>query len=119
MGDFLCHWEIPSENPSELRKFYEQMFGWQFMSDPNAGDDYLMFNEGDKGVGGGITKVTPENRVMNYLWVEDIEAYEKKIVEHGGEIVKSKTAIPSYGFYCEFKDPHGNLLGLFEPLNKS
>ncbi|MCD4658314.1 MAG: VOC family protein [Planctomycetes bacterium] len=119
MGNFLCHWEIPAENPVELRKFYETMFNWKFEPSDITGDDYLMFSEGEKGVGGGIGKsTTPGSVIMNYIMVDDIEAFENKIVELGGEIIKSKTPIPGYGFYCEFKDPQGNILGLFQNASK-
>jgi predicted enzyme related to lactoylglutathione lyase len=32
----LVHFEIPSNNPEKVRRFYEQLFGWKFNKMPGT-----------------------------------------------------------------------------------
>jgi predicted enzyme related to lactoylglutathione lyase len=44
---------------------------------------------------------------------DDIESTLAKVEELGGQTVTPKTEIPDMGWFAVFKDPQGNLIGLF------
>ena len=117
MAHNLCHWEIPADDPEALKTFYEKLFSWKFTSEIIEGDDspYLMFSTGENGVGGGIFKRPVSfSHIMNYIYTEKIEDEIAKARELGAEIMVDKAPVPGIGWYAIFKDPAGNLLGLFQ-----
>ena len=121
MDNVICHWEIPSENPADLKNFYGNLFNWNIMQGDCMEDtrDYHVCDVGENGVWGAIDKVSkPNSGMLVYITVDDLDAYEKKIVELGGEILKSKQPIKNTGNYSQFSDPHGNVMGIFQPLIK-
>jgi predicted enzyme related to lactoylglutathione lyase len=109
----LCHFEVMSKDTKKAGDFYSQLFDWKLNFD--MGEDYIMFQP-ESGVGGGIQKIetlTPGGGLRIYIYVEDIDAYIKKAVDLGGKQVTPKTDIPNVGWYGEFSDLDGNIIGLF------
>ena len=51
--------------------------------------------------------------------VEDVAGYAEKAAGLGAQIILGKTEIPGMGWFAVLLDPQHNLLGLFEPLDKS
>ncbi len=55
----------------------------------------------------------------NYISVESVEEYSKKVVDLGGKIVVSKMEIPGLGWWALALDPEGNHFSLLEYMQKS
>lgn len=113
MGNHIVHIEFPADNPAGLGGFYNQLFGWE--TTPMS-EGYVLFNPGDGAVGGGFS--TPEggqpNWVVCYIQVDDIDAKLAEIGAAGGSTFKGKTEIGGgHGFYALFKDPNGNIMGVW------
>ena len=53
-------------------------------------------------------------RPTNYISVESVEEYSKKVVSLGGKIAASKIGIPSFGWWALAFDPEGNHFGILE-----
>jgi hypothetical protein len=69
------------------------------------------------GVNGGMMKKErPEQKPVNYISVESVDEYSKKVVQLGGQIVVPKMEIPGMGWWALASDPEGNQIGLFETL---
>ena len=51
--------------------------------------------------------------------VDDIDQSLKEIETGGGSTVTPRTAIPGMGAFAYFKDPEGNVLGLWETTGPS
>ncbi len=112
MAGNICHIEISVTDMAVARKFYGDVFGWEF---PMVGDEYTIFKAGD-GVGGGLElrKDRPaDGAVTLYIYVDDIPAALDRIVKAGGKAERPKTEIPGYGFMATFRDPCGNKMALF------
>ena len=65
--------------------------------------------------GGGLL-VVPKGEpsgIVVYILVDDIEATLSRVAELGGRVVSSRARL-SGGYCAYFKDPGGNLLGLYE-----
>ena len=109
--------EIRTSNIETTADFYESLFGWKIIEKETA---YWIFDtSGEPRVQnlrrGGIC-LKPKGEplgVVAYIVVDDIEATLKRVMELRGKVVGPKAPLGSgYGAY--FKDPSGNLLGLYE-----
>lgn len=116
----VVHFEIPASNIEDLKTFYAKLFGWKFQNFPGS-TEYWLINtapEG-KGVNGGLFKrQKKEQTPVNYILVESVEKYSKKIEELGGKILVPKEEIPQVGFWAYAIDPEGNQFGIFESTPK-
>lgn len=113
----ICHVEWQSTNLDRTRKFLEGLFGWEFKE---FGDDYLLFQVSE-GPGGGISRVetvkTGESPSV-YILVDEINVYEEKVKQTGGNVIVPKSEIPTIGWFAHVSDPDGNVIGLFQSNKK-
>ena len=121
MDRTIVHFEIPAKDPAKLSQFYSKLFGWSFekWESPGAEMDYWMIKTRDKddsaGVNGGMMKKTDPNQTpLNYVLVESVDEFSKKLVQLGGKIIMPKTEIPNMGHFAVALDPEGNGFGIFE-----
>ncbi|MFB0499876.1 MAG: VOC family protein [Candidatus Hadarchaeaceae archaeon] len=123
MSHTIVHFEIPADNPEKLKQFYENVFGWKIEKSPGPIDYWMIstvpVDEQGKltemGVNGGMMKrQNPEHKITNYILVESVDEYAKKIEDAGGKIIVPKTAVPSVGYWAMFVDPDGNVLAILE-----
>lgn len=110
----ITHFEIPADDPQATMQFYSNVFGWQFQQWSDEG--YWMTQSGSgEGIEGAImTRRHPGQPVVNTLSVDDLEATMAQVKANGGEIVAEKMAVPTMGWLAYFKDPSGNIHGLFQ-----
>jgi hypothetical protein len=54
----------------------------------------------------------------NYISVESVEEYSKKVEAFGGKIVVPKMEIPGLGWWALALDPEGNHFGILEYMKK-
>jgi predicted enzyme related to lactoylglutathione lyase len=114
----IVHVEIPAANLEGTGKFYEGLFGWKIQPIPEM--NYTTWEAGNGDEYGGFPQVSVDNpagQVLVYIDSDDIEADLKKVEKLGGKTLHQKTEIPGTGWFGVFKDPTGNVLGLFTGLN--
>jgi len=69
------------------------------------------------GVNGGIMKrQNPEHKPVNYIAVESVDEYVKKIEELGGRVVVPKMEVPSVGWWALALDPDGNQFAIMQSM---
>jgi predicted enzyme related to lactoylglutathione lyase len=69
------------------------------------------------GVNGGMYKrEQPQQQPVNYIGVESVEEYSKKVITLGGQIIIPRMGIPGIGWFALAKDPEGNVFGIFENI---
>ncbi len=121
----IIHFDLPASDIEKTRKFYVDLFGWKITKFPGGMEYYNIETvptdeKGNllrPGVNGGLYKRDmPEQQPVNYVNVESVDEYSKKVVALGGQIIAPKTVIPKIGWYAIAKDPEGNVFGLFEML---
>jgi predicted enzyme related to lactoylglutathione lyase len=123
----VVHFEIPANNPEKLSEFYKSLFGWKIEKVAMEGGDYWMIEtrpgtaqnmeEAMKrpGTNGGMMKKMDANqRPVNYVMVESVDEFSKKLQTLGGKIVVPKTPIPNMGAFAVALDPENNAFGIFE-----
>jgi predicted enzyme related to lactoylglutathione lyase len=123
MSGRVVHFEVPFDDGDRARSFYKEAFGWQLMEMPEMGYTIAMSGpSGDSGptepgfINGGMLPreqaATPGPVVV--VDVASIEDSLEKIGGLGGSTVVGKTPVGDMGFAAYFKDPEGNVVGLWE-----
>jgi uncharacterized protein len=116
MSNRIVHFEIPCDHPQKTIEFFKQAFGWSFQQFGN--EEYWLAMTGDPelpGINGGIMKKKdPHQPVVNSINVEDLDKAIINIEKAGGTIVVPRTAIPTVGWIAYFKDPDGNIHGIYQ-----
>jgi len=116
MSNRVTHFEIPCDNPQETMAFFEKVFNWKF--DPFGDQRYWFAKTGDDktpGINGAIIKKRhPDQPITNSIEVENLDATIEQIVSAGGEMAVPKMPIQGMGWLAFFKDPDGNIHGIWE-----
>jgi predicted enzyme related to lactoylglutathione lyase len=127
MDHTIVHFEIPASNVEKLKDFYEKLFAWKIIRTPVGGQEYYIIQTvptDEKGmiqrpgVNGGMYPKQPSQtdiKPVNYITVEDIDAYIAKTTELGGKILMPKQQVPAVGYIALAIDPEGNEFGLLQP----
>ena len=123
----IVHFEIPADDVERLSDFYSKLFGWKIIRMPGPVEYYgiqtvptdedgmLLRN----GVNGGMMKrQNSEHKPVNYVAVESVDEYSKKIEELGGRVVVPKMEVPGVGWWAMALDPDGNQFAIMEEMKK-
>ncbi len=119
----VVHFELPFDDAARANKFYADIFGWESSKFDGQEEYYLQQTGGDDepyGIGGAlIERAAALNRggTLIVLGVDDLDAYIAKVTGAGSEIVTPRTAIPGVGYFANFRDTEGNVVGMFEDDN--
>ena len=114
----ICYIEIPCTDVRRAADFYAQVFGWQVRA---RSDGHLAFDDGVGEVSGTWIQGRPaadDNGLRVSIMVDDAVATLEAIVAHGGTV---HTAIGADApeITARFRDPYGNLLGIYqEPVSQ-
>jgi predicted enzyme related to lactoylglutathione lyase len=114
----VIHFEIVTDIPERLMKFYKEVFGWEFKK-WDGPQDYWFVKTGEDsqpGINGGLTpkKDQQSGRVTNSIDVPSVDDFSKKISTSGGKIVRPKMAIPGIGYFALCEDIDGNSFGIIQ-----
>jgi predicted enzyme related to lactoylglutathione lyase len=128
----IVHFEIPANDAEKLKKFYGDLFGWTIEKYPGPTTYYLLgtvpVDEKTMmpirpGVNGGLylrkdASMPDQVKPTNYISVESVEEYSKKVEALGGKIVVPKMEIQGIGWWALALDPEGNHFGILEYMQK-
>jgi uncharacterized protein len=112
-GD-LCHIEFPVTDLARAKKFYGELFGWQFHDVPEMGYTLLMTPGGKLGGGFFHPDEHQPARVVNYMNVGSIDETVTKIEALGGKVLGPKVEIPGHGHMQHLLDSEGNAIALWQ-----
>ena len=117
----LRHFAINADDTTRARRFYSNVFGWQFnewgppgfwMIDSGSNDDGTPLGS----LQGRRTLVEGErmNGFECTISVPDVMAAEAAIVSNGGTILMPRVTIPTVGHLIWFRDTEGNIAGAMQ-----
>jgi predicted enzyme related to lactoylglutathione lyase len=121
VGQPVVHFEIIGTDPAKLRRYYGELFGWEFQTGDAATEavsqagnygfvDEATTSDGiNGGVGGGEGY---EGRVLFYVSVPDVEAALEKAESLGGKRRMGPEGTPGTLVVGHFTDPEGHLIGV-------
>ncbi|SRR5579872_2505504 len=112
----ICYLEIPAVDAHQSAAFYENVFVWNIRHRETARPS---FDDAAGNVSGAfVTGRTPSRDpgLLPYVWVDDIHAILARAQSQGAEIVDSPhpDSPGSTSFIATFRDPAGNLIGLYQ-----
>jgi predicted enzyme related to lactoylglutathione lyase len=124
--DKVVHFEIPADDVARAKDFYSSVFGWQLntmqigegeytivQTTPIDDNSQLPVEPG--AINGGMMQRSADTPYpVITIGVDGIEASLKQVGAAGGSVVTPRTEIPGMGAFAYFKDPEGNVLGLWE-----
>jgi predicted enzyme related to lactoylglutathione lyase len=107
---------IPADNPERAKAFYSNLFGWQINPFPGGGDYWHIDTGGsdDTPDGGLKRREHPQEPITNYVSVDSVAEFSKKIEKLSGKICMPKTAVPQMGYFAVCQDTEGNTFGIWE-----
>lgn len=109
----FVHVEWQSTDFIKTKKFYGELFEWEFTS---LSDEYMLFKP-KEGIAGGFQKtdkVKKGESPMVYIAVQEINQSLQKARELGGKVIVERTVIPNTVIMAVIEDLDGNLVGLVE-----
>lgn len=124
----VVHFEIPADDLERAKSFYGSIFGWELQTVPmgeggeytsvrtTAVDEQTQMPTEPGAINGGMfqrDEQTPSAPVIT-IDVDGIDDALKQVEDQGGSVVTPRTPIPGMGAFAYFKDPEGNVLGLWE-----
>lgn len=119
----VVHFEMPFDDAERANKFYAAVFGWQSSKWEGPEEYYLQQTGADAepyGIGGAlIARAAALNGggTLVVIGVDDLDAYVAKVAAAGCEIVTPRTSIPGVGWFANFRDTEGNVVGMFQDGN--
>jgi predicted enzyme related to lactoylglutathione lyase len=116
MGSELVHFMIPAEDPGRISGFYHDVLDWTIEPLSPEFPDYLAITTSDREgavAGGMMKKMAPEQGLLNYYLVDDLEEYNAKVRGNGGQVAVEKMPVPGIGYFSVCLDPEGNPFGLW------
>ncbi len=121
----VVHFEIPADDVERAKSFYGSVFDWDLntmqmdegeytIATTTPVDESMMPTEAG-GINGGLMQRSDETpSPVITIDVDDIEQSLKEVEAAGGTTVTPRTPIPGMGAFGYFKDPEGNVMGLWE-----
>jgi len=117
MKNNSTHFAIYIDDMDRAKKFYSELFGWEFNS--YGPSDFLQIktnkSENSELIGAlQSRKYSPINeKIIGFecsIEVDNIDDIIETVTENGGKIVMPKTAIPYVGWLTKFLDTEGNIV---------
>ena len=116
----IAAFEISTDQPEVLKRFYGELFGWTFLGEPGT-PYHVIRTPSEKSIYGGLwdNRVQEEARGRNWsiigIQVDDVEAACVRAVEAGGTVMggPEKSDGPDGTVYAHLYDPSGNQIGIF------
>jgi hypothetical protein len=123
----VVHFEMPAEDKTRVKKFYENAFGWIMTQLGQDMDSYLLATTSpvdennmykEKGaINGGFFQKGEYGTVPHIvIAVDDLRHSMEKVRKSGGIVIGEPTAIPGIGEFVMIKDTEGNRVGMLQPL---
>ena len=127
MAQPVVHFEVIGNEPERLRRYYGELFGWQFDTSGRVSEavseptNYGFVNRNTTrdgtgipgGVGGGPDY---DSHVIFYVGVPDVEAALQQAESLGGTRKMGPAQSPTGLVVGHFTDPEGNLIGVAGPV---
>jgi len=114
----ICYVEIPTTNVDRSADFYAKVFGWNVRT---RGNGQKAFDDSVGEVSGTwVTGRPPSSQVglLFYIMVDSVRDTIDLVTANGGEIVQ-RIGGDAPEITARFRDPGGNVIGLYQEPDRS
>ena len=111
MAARLRHIAISVPDPEKAAKFFEEAFGMKIAGRAGVG---LYVTDGTVNVA-LLKKETEKEKIGIYhfgMWVDDLDAAEKKVIDAGGTYMAGRPTSPNSFYEAKYRDPLGIVFDL-------
>ncbi len=124
--DPVQHFEIPAEDMDRARKFYIELFGWEFRDMEGVEYSMIITSPSDEqalplrggNVNGGLFKRTARGQTpLIVITVPSLAEYLDRVILAGGRIVMESQRMGDFGLFAKIEDSEGNIIGLWQDLS--
>jgi predicted enzyme related to lactoylglutathione lyase len=123
MSQPVVHFEIVGQDPTRLRQYFAELFGWEFNApstvakEVSAPDDYgfldLITSDDGTGIRGGVGGGPGfASHAVFYVGVPNVEEALQRAEALGGTRVMGPAVSPNGLVVGHFTDPEGALIGV-------
>ena len=124
----VVHFEIPFDDAERAKTFYSEVFDWGMQDMPEmdyivartaeTDENYMVKEPG--AINGGMYKRSEglAKSPVLVINVDSIDEHLEKITAAGGKITREKTEVGDMGLYAQAEDTEGNIIGIWEDLQK-
>lgn len=127
----VTHFEMPADNKSRMRRFYEKAFGWKTHQLGKEMGEYIIVTTTDTDenrmvtkpgtINGGFFQRT-DDPISQYpsivVQVDDIKESIKRVEAAGGKISGKGNEIPGVGSHVSVIDTEGNRISMMQSIKK-
>lgn len=109
----ICYVEIPATDVARSIEFYQTVFGWNVRQ---RGDGKAAFDDGVGQVSGTWVTNRPSSEkpgLLLYIMCDSVANTIDKITANGGKLIQPIGA-DAPEITARFRDPAGNVLGLYQ-----
>jgi predicted enzyme related to lactoylglutathione lyase len=119
----VSHFEIPAHDLERAARFYREVFGWRIEPLPWGGHPYYTVRgsagepPGCAGIDGGLLPVeatSPYPLLVIHISDSELEDCLERVVAAGGQVDLPAAPVGAMGRFARFRDPEGNVLGLWQ-----
>ncbi|MEQ1561145.1 MAG: VOC family protein [Nitrospira sp.] len=127
MKNRIVHFEIYAQDTERAKKFYTDVFGWEYQKWDFGGEPYwgvltAPMGSTEPGINGGLLKRKGPDPVGGQavigftctVQVENIDETISKIEKAGGTLALAKMAIGGMAWQAYYKDTEGNIFGVHQ-----
>ncbi|WP_458689237.1 VOC family protein [Nocardia tengchongensis] len=114
----VAWFQVGSDQPEQVKSFYNALFGWNFAQDPDQDDAYdLISYAGSELPAGGVAHVgdAADNHAIFYVLVADVPATLAAAEKQGGKVFIQPVTAKNGLVFAEILDTSGNRFGVFSP----
>jgi len=109
----ICYVEMPATDIARSSEFYQRVFGWNVRTRRNGS---VAFDDTTGQVSGSWVIGRPPASapgILFHIMVDSVEESVAAVVKNGCEIVQ-KIGVDAPEITARFRDPGGNIIGLYQ-----
>ncbi|MBI2611694.1 VOC family protein [Candidatus Gottesmanbacteria bacterium] len=122
----VVHFEMPAADKKRVKKFYENVFGWEMKQLGSEMGDYILATttpvdkngmaKNPGAINGGFFPRGDYGKVSHLVVsVPDVKKHIEIVKKVGGKILGEIMDIPGVGKFVMIKDTEQNRVGMLEP----
>ena len=109
--------ELHTKNPDAAKKFYGQVFGWEFEDTQMPQGTYTFIKADGEGIG-GLLQMKGSAHWVGYIGVASVKRAVNKATKRGGKVVVPFRKVPGHGAFAILTDPAGARFAVWESSSK-